>query len=124
MKILLFAITSVFVSMSAFAEVKNIQCKGYVSLKDGTMEGNAVVYVHQKKNGTWTVNDIDAGENQSEDEDKLELDTYSSFLSCTGATVDYDSKTKTMTFRYKYDSGFLGGGCQKTKGTFTDCTEN
>jgi hypothetical protein len=87
------------------------------------MTGLLNVSLVKTEEDTWKLNRFDAGKNKSTDSSRLQLNTYSSFLSCSGASADYDSNTHTLTFRYKYDSGFLGGGCQKTFGTFNNCIE-
>jgi hypothetical protein len=114
-----FVLSLVGLSAQAFEKV---QCQGSVSFESGTMQGRMNVSLVQEADGRWILNNhIDAGTNLSSEPDVLELDTYG-FVRCKGATVRYDSRSRVLDFRYKYDSGFLGGGCQKTAAAFTDCS--
>ncbi len=126
MKTLLTVLVFVSAMTTGFSAqaLSEVRCNGYVYFDSGTMQGNMEALIVQQDDGSWMWNDfMDAGFSLSEDDTRIELRTYSSFLSCSGADVTYDRTTKTMEFRYKYNSGYLGGGCQKTKGVFTNCRE-
>lgn len=109
-------------SMAQARDLQRVSCTGWVSFETGTMEGRMTVTAERRQNGEWTVNDhIAAGKDRSLDSNSLSLDTYGGWFNCKGATFEYDVLRRTLNFRYKYDSGILGGGCQKTRGEFTDC---
>ncbi len=120
----LFFLCTLIAVPGAFASFHQIKCRGYVSFDVGTMQGMSEVTLEKGSDGNWMMNDfIPVGKNLSENPSFLYVDSYSNFLTCHGGTAKYDSTSKTLEFRYKYDSGFLGGGCQKTRGTFKDCRD-
>lgn len=103
-------------------DLRKVSCTGFVTFEQGTMSGRLTVTAERKAKGEWVVNNfIPVGKDQSLDSNSLQLDSYGGWFNCKGATIDYDVLRRTLKFRYKYDSGFLGGGCQKTRGEFTDC---
>lgn len=93
---------------------KNIYCHAHGS------GGRWMITISPKRNGTYTVNDIEAGANLSESEDHLELRSLGFFF-CTGADASVNLRTGTGKVSYKYDSGILGGGCQRMIGTLSGC---
>ena len=109
----------------SLASVTKIECKGFVSFENGTMQGSATQTLVLQKDGTWLFNEfLDAGVNLSDDPSILLLDTYGAlggFLKESAVYARFNISTNTLDFKYKYDSGLLGGGTQKTAGTFTDC---
>lgn len=119
------AVTVFIASIASARDLQRVSCTGWVSFETGTMSGRLTVTAQRRENGSWIVNDhIFAGKDQSLDSNSLTLDTYGGWFNCKGATFEYDVLRRTLNFRYKYDSGILGGGCQKTSGEFTDCTHD
>lgn len=105
-------------------DLRRVSCTGFVSFEEGTMQGRLTVTVQREGNGEWVMNDhISLGRDQSLDSNSLQLDSYGGWFNCQGGTAEYDVLRRTLKFRYKYDSGILGGGCQKTRGEFTDCQQ-
>lgn len=121
MKVLIAAFL-VLTSLSAFGNTINkVTCKGYVSFEQGTMQGNATITLERMDDGTWEVKGINAGENLSKDENVILVDSYGTFFRKRGSFARYDIEKNILEFKYKYDSGWTGGGVQKTRGTFDDC---
>lgn len=129
-KLLIALIGSALFAPAAFAarnQQHTISCKGYVSFESGTMQGIATVTLVEIAEGHWALDMgagrlIDGGDNRSSDPGRLSINTYG-FFRGEGIKADYDFARRVLTFKYKYDSGFLGGGTQKTAGTFTECEE-
>jgi hypothetical protein len=125
--ILLAGIILIAPAAHAARTAHTIQCSGYVSFENGTMQGNSTVTLVEIAEGRWALDMgagylIDGGNNLSSEPGRLLINTYS-FFRREGVKADYDFARRVLTFKYKYDSGFLGGGTQKTAGTFTECEE-
>lgn len=85
-------------------------------------DGISVATIELKKNGNYVVNDVDAGENFSQDSSTLEVDSRPWLpVFCSGAMAVINLETGEGEISYKYDSGFLGGGCQKRVGIVREC---
>jgi hypothetical protein len=101
-----------------------ITCKGMTTFADGTISGHGSVTLAQAEDDQWYLDlgsfAIPAGKNRSADPDRVLLKAYR-WYSRYGVDADYNYRDRTLRFRYKYNSGILGGGTQKTRGTFTDC---
>jgi hypothetical protein len=124
MKYVLLFFVLVFALPSHGSSYRTIVCKGMVTFKQGTMEGNSTVTLVERPSGKWVLDMgsmvIDGGMNRSTEPNKLRLRKYG-FFSSKGLKADFDFNTQELTFKYKYYSGFLGGGTQKTGSTFKDC---
>lgn len=119
--LLIFLIIS---ARASYASVKEISCSGSLSFDNGTMSGNSTEVLRQQADGSWKFNKMDAGFNKSEDDNYILLDTYNPWWFDSEAVyAKYDLVKHVLEFEYEYDSGFVGGGEQYTKATFTVCTE-
>lgn len=118
-----FLLTLSFSNLAA-ASITKVACTGFVSFENGTMQGRATETLVLQDDGTWSFNSWNAGKNLSDDPSILLLNTYGplgGFLKESAVYAKFNIDTNTLEFKYKYDSGFLGGGTQKTAATFTDC---
>ncbi len=119
MKALLAILTMVFVfeANASLLVSKPIYCRIQGD------NGRWMLTIKKMRNGNFAVNDVDAGQNLSNDPTRLQLDTRPliGFLSCRGAAADIDLLSGKGVAGYKYDSGILGGGCQNMKGQVSLC---
>ncbi len=126
-KLILLALTLLSLTAHAYKAVKCIGIVNFVEDKS-TMEGRLNLSVEQNDQGEWILeNRFNLGQKTVDDNGLFQASSYNwttNKLICQkAAEVNYDSNTKTLKFRYQYNSGFNGGGCQYTEGTFTGCTE-
>ena len=88
------------------------------------MQGMGSVTLRESRSGEWFLDLgsrlISGGKNRSPDAGKLKVSDYRWWKS-EGLKAEYDFDQRVLSFRYKYDSGSLGGGTQWTEATFTDC---
>jgi len=81
--------------------------------------GNWMITIAPQPGGNYTVNNIAAGQNLAGSGSQLELETLGFF--CHGANASVNLTTGEGTVDFKYNSGFLGGGCQRMRGTLSLC---
>ncbi|MBY0370511.1 hypothetical protein K2X33_07485 [bacterium] len=105
---------------------RTLKAKGFVTFKEGTMEGEGRVTLRERSDGTWFLDlgslIIEAGRDVSKDPNLIVLKNYR-FWRRYGVRATYNKTERTLVFRYKYDSGWLGGGVQQTGSTFSDVEE-
>lgn len=102
-----------------------VECKGTLSFENGTMEGHDTIILKVDDQNNVQLGKYSLGKNVSTDKSIISADSYAWYdntLTCRrAAKAEYNANTNSLSFKYQYNSGYLGGGCQHTEATFTDC---
>jgi hypothetical protein len=98
------------------SDIKKILCH-YETDGRGILE----LKFERQEDDSWKLLRFDAGKNLSHNKNIILLDTYGTVLRGQGVYARYDIESNTMEFKYKYNSGWNGGGRITEKGTTSDC---